>query len=76
MCRHQRAELHTAGLISDEEYGQLAADYSAVDRMETYDAIQAENTRLRELCGEAAEQMPACFPELIERLARAAKGEV
>lgn len=38
LVRHQRMELHEAGLISDEEYSELAKDHPAVERLEQYDA--------------------------------------
>lgn len=55
LIRHQRNELHTAGLISDDEYAGLAEDAGAVERLESYDAARDENVRLRALCGRAAE---------------------
>jgi hypothetical protein len=47
LIRHQRGPLHDAGLITDAEYAALAADHGAVARLEGYDALRAENDRLR-----------------------------
>ena len=45
LVRHQRMELHEAGLISDEEYAEIAADHGAVARLEAYDAhVEAART--------------------------------
>jgi hypothetical protein len=38
LVRFMRQELHTEGLITDEEYAQLAGDHGAVQRLEDYDA--------------------------------------
>jgi hypothetical protein len=59
LVRHQRSELHEAGLISDYEYERLAEDHGAVKRLEDYEgAIRA--ARL------AATQPPQEFVRLVE----------
>lgn len=47
LVRHQRGPLFDVGLLTHEEYAALAADHSSVARLETYDAVRAENIRLR-----------------------------
>lgn len=47
LVRHQRAELHAAGLISDEEYAELLSDHGSVDRLHSYDALR-ERLRVAE----------------------------
>lgn len=47
LVRYQRSELHEAGLISDDEYAQLAQDHSAVARLETYDSMKAQIAALK-----------------------------
>lgn len=42
LVRQQRMELHEAGLISDEEYMELAKDHPAVERLETYDELRKQ----------------------------------
>jgi hypothetical protein len=46
LVRYQRGPLHDTGLISDEEYAVLAGDHAAVARLEGYDALRADLTRL------------------------------
>ena len=41
LVRYQRAELHAAKLITDEEYATLLSDHGAVARLEGYDALRA-----------------------------------
>jgi hypothetical protein len=41
LARYMRMELHTASLITDEEYAELAQDHDAVRRLEEWDAIRA-----------------------------------
>jgi hypothetical protein len=36
LVRYQRFELHMAGLITDEEFAELAADTTSVARLEYY----------------------------------------
>jgi hypothetical protein len=36
LVRYQREEFHDAGLITDEEYAELAADCASVARLEYY----------------------------------------
>lgn len=40
LVRHQRAELHEADLISDEEYAALATATGSVDRLHKYDDMR------------------------------------
>lgn len=47
LVRHQRAELHEAGLLTDEEYAALAAVSESPCRLETYDKIIEERDKLR-----------------------------
>jgi hypothetical protein len=47
LIRYQRSELHTAGLITDDEYAELAKDHAAVQRLEDYDAVRTELSALR-----------------------------
>lgn len=37
LVRHQRIELHIVGLITDDEYAELAQDHGAVKRLEELD---------------------------------------
>lgn len=48
LIRYQRAELHEAGLITDDEYAELAKDHAAVKRLEDYDKalIEAKQSAL------------------------------
>ena len=46
LVRHQRGPLYDIGLITEEEYAVLAGDHSAVARLEGYDALRADLTRL------------------------------
>lgn len=39
LVRYQRSELHTVGLITDDEYAELAQDHPAVKRLEDYDVV-------------------------------------
>ena len=57
LCRHQRAELHVAGLIDDGEFAALAEDYKSVDRLEAYDAARDEIVALAAGLQLAHEQM-------------------
>lgn len=42
LVRSQRIELHTEGLITDEEYVMLASDSASVQRLEDYDVLRAK----------------------------------
>ena len=42
LVRHQRIELHTEGLITDEEYAMLASEHASVRRLEDYDVLRAK----------------------------------
>lgn len=48
LVRQQRMELFTADLINEDEYAELAKDHPAVARLESYDSMRREITRLRE----------------------------
>ena len=60
LVRYQRHELHTTGLITDEEYARLVQHEGAVARLEGYDAIEkalAEaQSKLREQAIRIADQ--------------------
>ena len=48
LVRHQRSELHEAGLITDEEYVELCnVGSESARRLEEYDAVRAELTSLK-----------------------------
>jgi hypothetical protein len=50
LVRHQRNELYDEGLIDEKEFTALCADSDGgqrVIRLETYDALKAENARLK-----------------------------
>lgn len=47
LVRHQRGELHVAGLITDDEWAFLIADHGAVARLEGYDEMRVELEALR-----------------------------
>ena len=47
LVRNQRAELHEAGLISDQEYAELASENSSGARLASYDELTAEVQRLK-----------------------------
>ena len=52
LVRYMRAELHDEGLITDEEYATLASvGAGSARRLEGYDALRAENARLRDALG-------------------------
>jgi uncharacterized small protein (DUF1192 family) len=63
LVRHQRAELHEAGLISDEEYVALLSDSGAVRRLESYDEMRAGIERLRRLILTTAEMVIPTGPD-------------
>lgn len=44
LIRHQRNELHEAGLITDGEFALLAQDHAAVARLEDYATLRKERT--------------------------------
>jgi hypothetical protein len=44
LVRYQRGPLHDTGLISDEEYADLAGDHAAVARLKGHDALRAALT--------------------------------
>ncbi len=39
LVRFMRTELHDKGLITDEEYAELAVDHGGVKRLEDYDGV-------------------------------------
>lgn len=47
LVRYERASLHNANLISDDEYALLAEEHSAAQRLETYDGLMNKATSLR-----------------------------
>lgn len=49
LVRQQRAELHQADLITDEEYAELCSDAGAVARLESYDEIRGRLGRAEDL---------------------------
>lgn len=49
IVRFLRQDAHMAGLISDDEYVELARDHDAVARLETYDVeLQKEKNSYRD----------------------------
>lgn len=54
LVRYQRAELHEAGLITDEEYTALLSDDKAVARLESYDQLQSRLTALERVAKDMA----------------------
>lgn len=52
LLRHQRGELHTVNLISNDEFAELAKDHPAVDRLESYDAARERIAQLEALLQE------------------------
>ena len=68
LVRYQRAELHAAKLISDEEYAELLSDGGSVARLHSYDDLRkreaakdAEIERLRGLLRETRESVNAAY---------------
>lgn len=64
LVRHQRMELHEAGLISDEEYSELAKDHPAVERLKQYEvafigrhALKLELSRAQEAAIDLAKKL-------------------
>jgi len=60
LVRYQRAELHEAGLISDQEYVDLVTELDgkmkgSIARLESYDQLQQSNTKLTERVKELEE---------------------
>jgi len=53
LVRYQRAELHQADLISDEEYGKLLSDSKSVARLENYDDVATDRDRWRKMAADA-----------------------
>lgn len=54
LCRHQRNELHSANLISDDEFAKFASDTGSVKRLETYDSVRHHRHELRKQRDELA----------------------
>lgn len=48
LLRYQRHDLFVDDLITEEEFTQLAMDHPAVARLESYDALRQQLTRLRD----------------------------
>jgi len=57
LCRHQRGELRTAGLITDEEYAAFALNHAAVARLEDYDSLRAQVAELSRLNAQMVEKI-------------------
>lgn len=49
LVRFMRADLHNDGLITDEEYTELAQDHAAVKRLEDYDVLRLKMTAVNDL---------------------------
>lgn len=75
LIRYQRQELHTAGLITDDEYGELAQDHPAVKRLEDYDKLAARLTELAQLVREALVAEHAPKADWQKRAGKALSGE-
>jgi hypothetical protein len=63
LIRQQRAELHEADLITDDEYADLCGIAGAVDRLETYDDLRSKLQAALERAERAEEALAhfACF---------------
>lgn len=57
LCRHQRGELRTAGLITDEEYAAFALNHAAVARLEDYGSLRAQVAELSRLNAQMVEKI-------------------
>lgn len=62
LVRHQRSALHVAGLISNEEYSELAQDHAAVKRLEDYDKVKAVT---REECAQRLDALVKKWRDMI-----------
>lgn len=49
LVRFQRSELFQAGLLSEEEYAELAEDHPAVARLESYDEMRLRLKQIKDL---------------------------
>ena len=56
LVRYQRSDLHTAGLITNEEYMLLAEDHAAVARLEDYDQLRAKLTACEQEAAKVREE--------------------
>ena len=65
LVRHQRAPLHEAGLISDEEYASFMGDGGAsVERLQSYDKLKEERENILSALGEHPDS-PVDIPQRI-----------
>lgn len=48
LVRYCRTELHEANLINDEEYAGIASTGGSIERIQAYDNLRAENSKLRQ----------------------------
>ena len=67
LCRHQRNELHSANLISDDEFAEFASDTGSVKRLETYDSVRQQRDELRRQRDELAAALEHLKP-MIQQL--------
>ena len=65
LVRHQRAPLHEAGLISDDEYASFMGDGGAsVERLQSYDKLKEERENILSALGEHPDS-PVDIPQRI-----------
>lgn len=66
LVRYMRTELHVAGLITDDEYAELAQAHDAVRRLEDYDVAVQRNTLSKEQQAKLARTVSGSFPKAPE----------